>query len=141
MKPVTIKDREGEITKIKSVAISDSKKNKISVDPGNRLITYYLFKRKIFKWCNKMLFHILFKITMVNIFILYKKFAPPNKKISLKMFILNLAQQLCDKGRDYQNDFSIDNISRLRDKLTNILYHEYHPHLVKKNLVASVKFV
>lgn len=49
-----------------------------------------------------MFFH-LFKITIVNRFILYKKIYPTNKTLSLKNFILNLTQQLCEKGDNQKN--------------------------------------
>lgn len=77
MKPVTVKARGGAIQKFKHVAIIDYNKNKTGVDHGDQLITYYPFKEKSSKWWKKMFFH-LFKITIVNSFILFKKISPPN---------------------------------------------------------------
>lgn len=115
MKPVTVKARGGAIQKFKPVAIIDYNKNKTGVDHGDQLITYYPFKRKTLKWWKKMFFH-LFKITIVNSFILFKKIAPPNKTLSLKNFMLNLAQQLCEIDDDSRNNVVIDSNSRLKDR-------------------------
>jgi len=132
MKPVTVKARGGAIEKFKPVAI-DYNTNKTGVDRGDQLITYYPSKRKTLKWWKKMVFH-LFKITIVNSFILFKKIAPPNKTLSLKNFMLNLAQQPCEIDDDSRNHVVIYSISRLKDShfktLPELENHRHNRYLI-----------
>ncbi|XP_025206936.1 piggyBac transposable element-derived protein 4-like [Melanaphis sacchari] len=97
MAPVTVKARGGPIQKFKPVSIIDYNKFKTGVDHGDQMITYYPFKRKTLKWWKKMFFY-LFKVSVVNSFIIYKHYAIQNKNPCLKTFMLNLCQQMSEKS-------------------------------------------
>jgi len=97
MAPVTVKARGGPIQKFKPVAIIDYNKYKTGVDHGDQMITYYPFKRKTLKWWKKMFFY-LFKVSVVNSFIIYKHYASQNKNPCLKTFMINLCQQMAEKS-------------------------------------------
>uniref|UniRef100_A0A2S2P701 Uncharacterized protein n=1 Tax=Schizaphis graminum TaxID=13262 RepID=A0A2S2P701_SCHGA len=79
------------------------------------------------------MFFLLFKITIINSFILFKKIAPLNKTLSLKNIVLNLAQQLCE----------VDNYSRKKFCYSIYCLKGRHfitrlPFIVKKIHVENV---
>lgn len=89
--------KPGAPPKHKPVAVVDYNKNKVGVDRGDQLLSYYPFQRKSLKWWKKVFFH-LFITAIVNSFLLYRKVKNDTKPMPLVKYMETIAEDLALQG-------------------------------------------
>ena len=114
-------------TRLKPATVLEYNQRMGGVDHIDKALAPYSILRKSLKWYKKLAFHML-EIASYNSYIVYKHYHP-NAKLTFKIFLLTLVQEILEKHK----------LNRKRNAIDRAPMSDNGQHLPEKNFTPSGK--